>query len=117
VYGALIAPTDDAEILRLDLLVTDSAIARAYPSYLYYNPHKDDRKITLDVGAVQSDIYDAVNGRFMARGASGPTPITIAAGQAVVVVITPAGGKIEYDGSKTLSNGVVIDYRRGSASK
>jgi hypothetical protein len=114
VYGALIAPTDDPQILRLDLLATDSARPKAYPSYLYYNPHDNDRKITLNVGARPSDIYEAVSGTFMVRGATGPTPINIPAGHAIVVVLTPAGGAMSYDGSKTLVNGVVIDYRRGS---
>ncbi len=114
VYGALIAPTDDPQILRLDLLVTDSAHPKAYPSYLYYNAHNDNRKITLDVGALPLDIYDAVSGKFVARGTSGPTSLNIGAGQAIVVVLTPAGGTIGYDKARTLVNGVVIDYRRGS---
>jgi hypothetical protein len=117
VYGALIAPTDDPQILRLDLLVTDSAHPKAYPSYLYFNPHKEEKKTIVDVGGASSDIYDAVAGKFIIRGASGPTPVTLGGGQAIVAVITPAAGTIRYDENKTLVNDIVIDYRRGSASQ
>jgi hypothetical protein len=117
VYGGLIAPTDDPQILRLDLLVTDSCHPQAYPSYLYYNPHVRERTITLDVGAEPRDIYDAVSGKFLARNATGPTPLKIDGGGAMVVVLTPAGGVLTRDGGKTLVNGVVIDYRRGSDSQ
>jgi hypothetical protein len=114
VYGALIAPTDDPQIIRLDLLATDSCRPKAYPSYLYYNPYKTERTITLDVGATPRDIYDAVSGKFLTRNATGPTPLKIDATGAVVAVLTPAGGALAYDNGKTLVNSVVIDYRRGS---
>jgi hypothetical protein len=114
VYGALIAPTDDPQILRIDLLATDSAHSQAYPSYLYFNPHKESRKITLDVGTSAGDLYDAVTGTLVAHGVTGATPIKLGAGQAMVVVVTPSGGTITHDGAKTLVSGVVIDYRRGS---
>ncbi|HEY1923446.1 MAG TPA: hypothetical protein VGG44_11905 [Tepidisphaeraceae bacterium] len=112
VYGAIIAPTDDPQILRLDLLATDSYHPQAYPSYLYYNPYKLERTITLDVGTVPRDIYNAVTGKFLMRGATGATPLKIDADGAIVVVLTPAGGTLTRDGGKTLVNGVVIDYRR-----
>ncbi|HEX4054270.1 MAG TPA: hypothetical protein VHX86_08395 [Tepidisphaeraceae bacterium] len=114
VYGAIIAPTDDPQILRLDLLATDSCHPQAYPSYLYYNPHTVERTITLDVGAAPRDIYDAVSGRFLTHNATGRTPLKIGSGGALVVVLTPAGGTLTRDGGKTFVNGVVIDYRRGS---
>ena len=114
VYGALLVQTDQPEILCIDLLVTDSAHPKAFPSFLYYNPHDQERKVTIDVGTPASDIYDAVTGEFVIHNAAGSTPLTLAAGQAMVVVVTPAGGTVTHEGSKTLVNGVIIDYRRGS---
>jgi hypothetical protein len=116
VYGGLIALTDDPQILRLDLLATDSCRPQAYPSYLYYNPHKNERTITLDVGAASRDVYDAMSGKFLTRGATGQTPLKIGAGEALVVVLTPSAGTLTRDGGKTLVDGVVIDYRRGNDS-
>jgi hypothetical protein len=117
VYGGLIAPTDDPQILRLDLLATDSCRPQAYPSYLYYNPHTNERTVTLDVGAASQDVYDAVSGKFLDRSATGQIPLKIGAGEAIVVVLTPSAGKLTHDGGKTLVDGVVIDYRRGSVSQ
>lgn len=117
IFGAIISPTDDPQILRLDLLATDSCRPKAYPSYLYYNPHNDDRSVTLDVGSSPIDVYDAVSGEFLAHGASGVTPIRIGADGARVVVLVPAGAVLTYADGRTLANGVVIDYRRGSQTK
>jgi hypothetical protein len=117
VYGAIVAKTEDPDILRLDLLATDSCRPKAYPSYLYYNPHKTESAVTLDVGSEPRDIYDAVSGKFLTRNASGPTPVAIGGGKALVVVLAPAGGTLTHDAGKTLVNGVVIDYRRGSDSQ
>jgi hypothetical protein len=117
VFGGLIAPTEDPQILRIDLLATDSCRLPAYPSYLYFNPHKVEKTVTLDVGPTPQDIYDAVAGKFVSRNVSGPTPITLAPGGAVVAVVAPAGGTLTHDGGKLAVNGVVIDYRRGSESQ
>jgi hypothetical protein len=117
VYGGLIAPTDEPQILRLDLLATDSCRAPAYPSYLYYNPLEVEKTITLDVGAAPKDIYNAVTGQFFNRNATGPTAIKLAAGDALVVVLAPAGGTVTRADGRTYVNGVVIDYRRGSDSQ
>jgi len=114
VFGALVAKTDDPQILRLDLLATDAFHPPAYPSYLYYNPHDDERTITVDVGTRPRDVYDAVSGQFVMRNASGATQLKIAGGKAMVIVLAPAGGTLTHDGGKTFVNGVVIDYRRGS---
>ena len=64
-----------------------------------------------DVGAARRDLYDCVSGRFIARKAAGPTPLTIPADGAVVCVRAPAGGNPARRGSKLLVNGVVVDYR------
>jgi hypothetical protein len=114
VYGGMISRTSDDQILRLDLLVTDACRPDAYPSYLYYNPHHDERTVTLDVGNAPVDVYDAVSGQFLSRAVSGATPIAISGGGARVIVLPPAGGKLTHEGNETLVNGVVIDYRHGA---
>jgi hypothetical protein len=112
VYGGMIAPTSDQQILRLDLLVTDSCRPKAYRSYLYYNPHTDSRSVSLDVGSSAVDVYDAVTGQFLSRDVSGNATIDIPPGGARVIVLPPAGGTLTSENGKTLVDGVVIDYRR-----
>jgi hypothetical protein len=113
VFGGIISPTDDPQILRLDLLNTDSCRPKAYPSFLYYNPHEDERSVTLDVGTQPVDVYDAVSGEFLSRAASGPSSIKIGSDTARVIVLVPAGMALTYANGHTLANGVAIDYRRG----
>ena len=108
--GRLLAATDVKGILQIDLLKTDWHHARAYPTYLYYNPYRDARTVRLDVGKAACDVYDAVADRFPARGVSGTTAITVRPDSAVVVVLAPAGPKATRDGRKLLVGGVIVDY-------
>lgn len=113
IFGSIIRPTDVEGILQLDLLATDFFRDKAYPSYLYYNPYDEDKEITASLsennGAV--DLYDAVQGRFVAQEVTGSARITILAGQSAVIVAVPAGANITQDGKKLMADGVVIDYR------
>jgi hypothetical protein len=116
-FGGLIATTNVEAILRLDCLATDFYRDKAYPTFLYYNPHKVARKVELDVGDEKRDLYDAVSNRFLRKGVSGKASLTIPADGAVVLVVAPAGGKVTREGRKTLVNGVVVDYNKGGGKR
>jgi hypothetical protein len=111
VFGAIIAPTDDEKILRIDLLATDFYRDPAYPTYLYFNPYDVEKNVRVDVGDEAVDVYDCVANRFILRGVTGRTGLTIAADSAVVIVLTPASGEVTRDRGRTLVDGVVVDYR------
>jgi len=108
--GGLIQPTGMEGILQVDLLKTDYFRDRAFPTFLYYNPHPDAKTICLDAGA-GADLYDSVANKFLARGARGDSRLTIPARSARVLVLCPTKGKVTRDKSRTLVNGVVIDYK------
>ncbi len=109
-FGGIISQTNEQAILRLDCLATDFFRAAAYPTYLYYNPHTEARTVTIDVGPEARDLYDAVTNRFLARGARGTVGFKVSADSAVLLVLTPAGGKGTREGRKMLIDGVVVDY-------
>ncbi|HUU91363.1 MAG TPA: hypothetical protein VM238_09155 [Phycisphaerae bacterium] len=109
-FGSIISQTNDEAILRLDCLATDFFRAAAYPTYLYYNPHADARTVTIDVGPEPRDLYDAATNRFLARGARGTVGFKVSADSAVLLVLTPAGGKVNREGQRMLIDGVVVDY-------
>jgi len=111
IFGGIVSRTNVKEILRLDLLATDFYRDRAYPTGLYFNPHKTAQAVDVSVGETPRDLYDTVTGRFVARGVKGKTSVTIAADSAVVLVVTPAGGKVTRKGRTMLINGVAVDYR------
>lgn len=111
VFGAIIAPTNEKMILRIDLLATDFYRQPAYPTYLYFNPHADEKKIQVEVGDEPKDIYDCVANRFIHRDVAGHVDVSIPADSAVVIVLAPVAGVVTQDQHRTLVDGVVIDFR------
>ena len=108
--GAIIEPTNVDKILKLDLTKTDFFGTQSYPTYLIFNPYTSTQTISFDAGNTASDLYDALTETFFAKNVSGNTNITIPANQAMVVSITPNGGKISYDKNKMSVNNVIVDY-------
>lgn len=111
IFGGIIARTNVEKVLQLDCLKTDFFRDKAYPTYLYYNPHSTTKTVSVDVGSAKADIYDAVSKKFLAVGVKGKAGIRLPANSAAVVVIAPAGGKVEYKDKKMLINSVVVDYK------
>ncbi len=112
--GTLIEPTNVDQILQIDLLATDFFGDEAYPTYLYVNPYDLPQSVTLDVGTGSVDIYEALSETFPQKGVSGEVSLTIAAGEAIMVVLAPAGGTITYDLNRMLIDGVVVDYQQSA---
>ncbi len=110
VFGSIIKTTNVEKILQLDLLATDSYRGAAHPTYLYYNPLASTESVVIDLGAGAFDLYDAVANRFLARTVSGQQSFDVTAGEAVMLVLVPAGGLETRQGRRLLSNDVVIDY-------
>lgn len=111
IFGSIIRSTDVEGILQLNLLATDFYHDKAYPSFLYYNPYTTAKTVLFKTESGEKvDLYNTVNGTFIARNISTGTPIKIEPLGAAVIVCVPAGGKILYEGKKMLVNGVVVDY-------
>ncbi len=110
-FGGMIATTNVAGILKLNLLTTDFFHDKAYPTYLLHNPykHRKDVELALEPRKI-SDIYDAVSGTFLRKGASGKSIVHIGANDSVVIVIAPAGGAYKIENGKALIDGVVVNY-------
>ena len=109
--GGLVTTTNVEAVLRWDLLKTDYFHAPAYPTSLIYNPHQEGKSVEIDAGPEAKDIYDAAEHRFVARAAQGKTLLAMPADSARVLVMTPSGGLLGHEGSRTLVNGIVIDYQ------
>ena len=113
IFGAIIRRTSDEKILMLDCLATDFFRDNAYPTYLLFNPYTEDRDVRIDVGPKPVDIYDAVLQSVIVRDVRGTTTLKLATDSAVVIVLTPVGGRMTQHGAKRLVDGVVVDYRAG----
>ncbi len=110
IFGSIIKTTNVEKILQIDCLKTDFFRQEAYPTYLYFNPHNEEKTVDIQLGSEPVDLYDAVNRTFVAKNVSGQASFGIAPDAASLIVLTPAGGKISFDGKKMLIDGVVVDY-------
>jgi hypothetical protein len=116
-FGGIVRRTNVEMILQLDCLATDFFHARAYPTYLYYNPYDVAKEVQIDVGPEVRDLYDAATDGFLKKNAKGLSSFSLAANTAAVVVVAPARAAITRKRNKKLINGVVVDYvSSGSAS-
>ncbi len=112
IFGSIIRTTNVQGILQLNLLATDFYHEKAYPSYLYYNPYKAIKIVSINVDSKKLvDVYNTVTRKFVARNVRASTKIKIAGKQAAVIIIVPANGKVSHEGKKMMVNGIVVDYR------
>ncbi|MCF8366987.1 MAG: hypothetical protein K9H16_14455 [Bacteroidales bacterium] len=111
IAGAIISGTNIENILQLDLLATDFYKAKAFPSYLFYNPNPGARKVTISVGPDKVKVYDAIQRAFISNGSSDDFTFNMEKENAAVLVFVPEKAKIEVRDGKLYADDVVIDYR------
>jgi hypothetical protein len=111
VFGGIVAKTNDDKILALDCLKTDYFRDAAYPTHLYFNPHRQDRKVIVEAGNQPTDLYDTVSKRWFALGVQGRTEVRLAGDSAAVLVRVPAGASMRRSNGKLYANGTVVDFR------
>jgi hypothetical protein len=108
--GALIRPTNEPYILQLDCLATDFFRDRAYPTFLYFNPHSEPRNVVLPLDERPVCVYDAVAKKFVVERAQRTVCVSVPADGAALLVVAPADGVVRREGRKLLIDDVVIDY-------
>ena len=113
IFGGLIEKTDIEGILQLDLLATDFYHEESYPSWLFYNPHEEEKTFTAAFPEGEFDVYNAVSNQLLYTQISGPTQMTLQADIAMIAVLIPSGTEISYNLNKTLAGEIVIDYSSG----
>lgn len=111
-FGGTIQQTNVPEILQIDCRKTDMFQKQeAYPTYLFFNPYKEEKTVTINVGQNKLDLYDTVSRTFVGRGAMGNVQFTIPADASRVLVLIPAGkAYVVKDGTLTAGE-VPVDYR------
>lgn len=110
IFGSIIKTTDVEGVLQLDLLATDFFKDKAYPSYLYYNPHTIDKIVTISsADGKKRDFYDTVSGKFVAKNVDS-AKLKLSGRNSAVIVMVPAGGKVTTNGSQMMVDGIVTDY-------
>jgi hypothetical protein len=111
ILGGIVRDTNVAGILQLDLLKTDYFHAKAYPTYLYYNPHTSAQTVEIDVGPEAVDLYDAVSDSVIEKDVRGRANFNIPPDAARILVLAPAGKELQREDKRTLIDGVVVRYK------
>ena len=109
-WDALVKPTDDPCILRLDLTRSDFLAERAYPTLLYYNPWSEERTVSIDLGDDACDLYDLTQHAWLAHAARGITGLRLPPATARVIAMCPAGATQVVRGRTLWLNDVAVDY-------
>jgi hypothetical protein len=110
IAGSIISRTNIKNILQLDLLATDFYKAKAYPTYLYYNPNPETEEVTISTGNQELKIYDAMQRAFIAKNVSGSFTFKIGKENSAILVFVPKKAKISTRQGKLYADNVVIDY-------
>lgn len=112
VYAAIVDSTDVEGILKLDCNVTDFYSQESYPTFLLYNPHDTDQKITYKLSdSSASDLFDVLSKTYLATSVSNTAEVIIPAHEAVLVTELPDNSKLKEDGNMLTYNGIVVSYK------
>jgi hypothetical protein len=110
IAGSIISKTNIDNILQLDLLATDFYKEEAYPSFLFYNPNPDAKKVTISIGQNEVKVYDAIKRAFISQKAKGDFTFEVEKENSAVLIMVPIDAEISVKQGKLYANSVVIDY-------
>jgi hypothetical protein len=110
IWGEVVKPTEEEFILQMSLSHTDFLCDKAYPTYLYYNPHEQPKQVTLRLEGGTYDLYDLKQHKSFTEGQTGSVSISVPPGDSMVLVLTPAGAKRKREKGVLFCDGVAVDY-------
>ncbi|MBN8682860.1 MAG: hypothetical protein J0L99_09405 [Chitinophagales bacterium] len=111
-FGGVLRPTNVDQILQVNCTATDFfKKGKAWPTYLYYNPHTRAHQVELSLGDSATDVYDAASRQLLLRGAKGKVSFEIGADAARLLVLVPAGSRWKAENGRLIAGGRVVDYR------
>ena len=114
-WAALIQPTGDPYLLRLDLTRTDFLTPDAHPAFLYYNPYPEEKVVRhpLPESALNAriwDVYDLTEHRITQQGAAGSAEIALPPLGARIITTLPVPTRLQREGPRLLADGLVVDW-------
>ncbi|MDR3688253.1 MAG: hypothetical protein P4L46_02655 [Fimbriimonas sp.] len=116
--AALVHPTNVPMILRIDLRATDFLPVKAFPTDLYWNPYREEKTVTLNLGRRAVRLYDAIRHRYLTQyPVSGSFALKLAGNQAAQIVQVTPSNWTSISGNVTRVAGIAIDYNNGSRSR
>ena len=111
-FGGTIQKTDVPAILQIDCRATDFyRREQAYPSYLFFNPYREEKTVQIEIGAQKVDVYDTVSRMFLRRGVRGTFRFALPPDGARVLVLVPTGKRFVAENGALKASGITVDYR------
>ena len=109
IFGAIVKKTNVEKILQINCTATDFYQDNAFPTYLYYNPYDSVKSVCFDnTDKTSSDLYDVLSHTYLGKNVTEETCFEIPAKSARLIVVMPAGSKMEVqDGKYTIGRNVV----------
>lgn len=104
IFGAIVKETNVEGILQLNCNATDFYADRAYPTYLYYNPHKESKQVSFAADKAV-DLFDIVSKEYVAQNITTDGNFEMGADQARILVVLPTGTKLTLDNKKIIADG------------
>lgn len=108
--AAIVDTTNVPKILKLNLNKTDFFQKNSYPTFLLFNPYDESKPVRIDLPDGIFDIYETISNSFLTKNVSNSFDVLIPSNTAIIIVLTPSNGKIEYKMNKLLIDGIVVDY-------
>ncbi len=102
--GAVIYPTDVSGILKINCNAQVSE-RNTYDTWLLFNPYDTEKTVTYTLPDGSFDLFNSVKKEVFASGVSGTTEVTLAAGEAVVIIELAAGSRVEHTGTNYFVDG------------
>lgn len=111
ILGAMVDTTNVKKILKLDCNVTDFYAKKPFPCYLIYNPYQEEQAITYETAGEETDLFDILSKRYLARSVRNHTSISVPADQAVLVMELPSGSKISKEGDRLMVEDKIVSFQ------
>ena len=114
--GGIVAATKAPGVLIWDCRKTDWFHDPAWPAFLVFNPHPDERVITLETGPAPVTVFDLVAGEEILASVTGRQRIRLPGDTARVLVPHPTSARREIRDGMIFAGGAMVGGSRVTPS-
>jgi hypothetical protein len=111
IFGALVKKTNVEKILQINCNATDFYQPHSFPTYLYYNPYDTVKSVCFNNNqGANVELYDALRHDYLNKEVAEEGCFDIPAKSARLVVVLPAGSRIEKKDGKYIVGATVVAF-------
>ncbi|RTY84843.1 hypothetical protein EKL99_02315 [Flavobacterium sp. ZB4P23] len=108
--ASIVDTTNVEGILKINCNATDFFSSRALPTFLFYNPYKEIKNVSFNVGNSSVNIYDSVSKKYIGRKVIGNFNFKLNANTAMTLIIVPSEIKTSMKNKTLIAGTNIIDY-------